>query len=865
MAIAATRKGPRLLEREPALDTLRDSLEEARKGHGRLVLVVGEAGVGKSAAVRAFCDESRASAPVLWGGCDPLFTPRPLGPFLDIAEASGGDLQTAVEQGPSEVAAALLRMAGERSATIAVIEDVHWADEATLDVVRLLGRKLGQAPLLLVATYRDDELDRVHPLRVVLGELGTQPHVRRLPIPPLSPEAVAELADAADVDAADLHRLTGGNPFYITEVLASGNAAIPSTVRDAVLARAARLTDDARVLLDAVAIASPRIELWLLETLAGRQVSALEECLTSGMLVERAGAVEFRHELARLAIEESLEPLRRLALHRGALAALAEPLLGEPDVARLAYHAEAAGDETATLHFAPLAAARAASLGAHREAAAQYARTLRVEGGLAPAERADLLHLRSIECYLTDDTGEAIEAGQEELRLRRALAQREEEGAALSWLSEILWCPGRTVDSRQAREDAVAVLEAMPPGSELAKAWMNSWYVPDVERALLLATDVGDRDVALRALCVLGNLRFTDGGRETLEQCIGLAVEEDRFELVGWAYPHAISAAIAARQYGIAATWADAAVDYCSERGLELYRFYALGHKARLQLDLGRWDDAAETASAVLQIRRVSILPRIWGLVVLGLVRARRGDPGPTQLLDEAWELGAPTDELLRMGPAAVAKAEAAWLAGDRDGVVAATEQLFRLALDRSDPRLLGELALWRRRAGIDDDVPSAVEEPYATQLAGDWALAARRWRELGCPYEAALALADAVEEEPLRQALEELQRLGARPAASIVARRLQQGGVRNVPRGPRISTLRNEPQLTVRELDVLPLLAEGLRNAAIADRLFVSPRTVDHHVSAILRKLGAQNRGEAVAEAARLGLLHERQPEDAN
>ena len=323
--------GGRLLERDAVLDNLRRTLADALAGRGRLVFVAGEAGVGKSASVRGFCDEASASVPVLWGGCDALFTPRPLGPFLDIAEEAGGELPTAVEKGaacgrcrPSAGAA------GPRAPTIVVVEDVHWADEATLDVLRLLGRKLGQTPLLVLATYRDEELDRVHPLRIVLGELATYPYVERVQIPPLSPEAVAELAASAEVDAIELHQLTGGNPFFITEVLASGSGAIPSTVRDAVLARAARLTGAARGVLDAVAIAPPHVELWLLEALAGEEVTALEECLSSGMLVQRARAVEFRHELARLAIEETLEPRRRLSLHRRALAALAEPRAAHP-------------------------------------------------------------------------------------------------------------------------------------------------------------------------------------------------------------------------------------------------------------------------------------------------------------------------------------------------------------------------------------------------------------------------------------------------------------------------------------------------------------------------------------------------------
>ena len=338
-----------------------------------------------------------------------------MGPFLDIAEEAGGKLETAVDEGAPAVVGALLGLARPGSATIVVVEDVHWADEATLDVLRLLARKLRQAPLLVLATYRDDELDRVHPLRVLLGELATLPQAERLTVPSLSPEAVAELAGAAEVDAGELHRLTGGNPFFVTEVLASGNGAIPPTVTDAVLARAARLSGEARAVLDAVAIVPPQADLWLLEAIAGESLEGLDACLGSGMLRPERAGVAFRHELARLALEASVAPQRKLELHRAALDALGRPPGGVVDVARLAHHAEAAGDADAVLRYAPAAAERAEAVGAHREAAAHYARVLRFGERLSPADRAELLERRSRACYITDDIDEAIEAVEEAL------------------------------------------------------------------------------------------------------------------------------------------------------------------------------------------------------------------------------------------------------------------------------------------------------------------------------------------------------------------------------------------------------------------------------------------------------------------
>ncbi|MCW3064459.1 MAG: family ATPase, partial [Solirubrobacterales bacterium] len=349
-----------LLERAEPLAALEERVDALRgDGHGRLVLVSGEAGIGKTALVRAFCERARPTR-VLWGGCDALRTPRALGPFVDIAEQTGGELGTVVGRGatPGAVVTALSSEL-RRAPAIVVLEDLHWADGATLDVLRLVARRIDALPALVVATYRDDELHRAHQLRIALGELPARA-ADRLALTPLSPDAVAALVGVTGVDAGELHRRTAGNPFFVTEVLAAAGGEIPDTVRDAVLARAARLDDDARVLLDAVAIEPARAELWLLEALAEGE-AGLDACLASGMLRAEPRAVSFRHEIARVAVEEALPPHRRMLLHRRALGALTAAIGRRPDLARLAHHAEAADDGEAVLRFAPAAGERAAA------------------------------------------------------------------------------------------------------------------------------------------------------------------------------------------------------------------------------------------------------------------------------------------------------------------------------------------------------------------------------------------------------------------------------------------------------------------------------------------------------------------------
>jgi len=368
----------RLLERAEQLDELAGHLQDVvQRGVGRIVLVSGEAGIGKTALLRSFSDGAER-ARILWGDCDPLFTPRPLGPLLDVAGATGGELEALVRDGalPHDVALALMRELGSARPTVLVLEDVHWADGATLDVLRVITRRLAGTRVLVLASYRDTEIGPRHPLRLVLGQLGDLAR-NRIGLRPLSPVAVAELAAGHDADPDALYSATGGNPFFVTEALAAGEERIPPTVRDAVLARAARLSPEARSLLEIVAVVPPQAELWLLEALAGPTLTAVDECLGAGMLTRTNGAVVFRHELARLAVEESVAPDRELALHRAALQALQAPPDGSVDLARLAHHAESAGDAAAVVRIAPAAAERAAALGAHREAAAQFERALR--------------------------------------------------------------------------------------------------------------------------------------------------------------------------------------------------------------------------------------------------------------------------------------------------------------------------------------------------------------------------------------------------------------------------------------------------------------------------------------------------------
>ena len=447
------------LERDRETEALAGWLADVeRSGTGALVLVAGEAGVGKTTLVRRFC-EGRGASRVFWGVCDPLATPAPLGPVVEVAAQLGGATAELVAGGarPYEVGRALLEDLAGAGSAIVVLEDLHWADEGTVDVLVYLARRVDRASVLLLGTYRDDSLAPSHPLRSALGLLAMSPHVGRLSLKPLSLGAVRALAVAAGRDGDSVFATTRGNPFFVAEALASPPGEVPANVRDAVIGRASRQDSDARAVLDLVSVVPPQAELWLLGAVASG--GALERCLDAGILERHPESVSFRHELARLAVEQALNPERAAALHAHVLRALEE---SGSEPARLAHHAEAAGDAPRLLRYATAAGRRSAELGAHREAAGQYARSLSVAVSLPDAERADLLSRYAFERYLTDGLDEAIRAQRQAAELFRALGDHEAEGDALRRLSRFLWFGGRGDEAEIAARQAVGVLEQLP-------------------------------------------------------------------------------------------------------------------------------------------------------------------------------------------------------------------------------------------------------------------------------------------------------------------------------------------------------------------------------------------------------------------
>ena len=848
-------------------------MRDADARSGRLVLLGGEAGVGKTSLVGLLATRVGPDVRVLRGFCDNVAIPPPLGPLVDalpeLADAIDGTTRATRPRLFRHIRARLTE-----GPTVLVLEDVHWADEATLELMRFLGRRLEGVPLLAVATFRDDQVGPGDPLTALLGDLATAPHVDRMHLPALSAEAVAALvADSGsglDVDA--LFERTGGNPFFVTEVLAAGAVETPPTVRDAVLARISQLSQPARDVLGAAAVLGPGASLQLIGEVAGQPAEAVDMCVGHGILVAEGGGpgFAFRHEIARETVEASLPAGVQTRVHATALAALIR--LGSADDHRLAHHAAGAGQQEDAVRYAVSAAAHSARLGAHREAAREYRIALRFSEVLDRERTARLYDRLSYECYLTNEPEAALAAGRRALELHeQGDPSSEAVGAAQRWVSRLSWFMGRRDEADRYADLAVATLEPLEVGHELAMAVSNKGQlamlagrVPETlawgGRAVELARSIGDREVESHALNNLGTaLPFGSdpvGGVAHLHQSLDIAVTDDLHEHAARAYTNLGVGQVRNRDLRSADRNLRAGIAYCTEHDLVAWELYMEAWLAASMLEQGRYAAAVQLADPVVRNPSVPPVSRVPALVVTGTVALRRGVRRlADERLDLARDLAADTGEIQRILPVAAARAEAAWMADDLDGAARELAPLDAFATDLFLGWELAEADWWRRIAGVD--VPGRPDrpEPFARMADDDWLGAAAVWERLGCPWWQGVCLSRSESVDDARAGTELLAAQGAVETRAVLLRDRRRAG-QVIPRGPRQQTRANPAGHTAREFEVLALLAQGLTNAQLADRLFLSEKTVDHHVSSVLRKLGEPNRAAAAAVARRRGLV---------
>jgi DNA-binding CsgD family transcriptional regulator len=860
-----------LLERDEQLRRLGDAFALAREGRGRIIAIAAEAGAGKTALTERFVANHAQVARLYWGACENLSTPEVLLPLRDIARASGESFDLGADHIRSFESVLRLLSNGAKPSLL-VIEDVHWADTATLDLIRFLGRRIARVRALILITYRDEEVDARSPVRNLLGEAPAG-NVERMTLAPLSLAAVTRLAAKRGRRGEELFALTAGNPFLVTEALAVDGDVPTDAVRDSTLARASRLSDSARVVLDAVSIFPRHAETAVVADLVRGAIDAgLDECVEKGMLSLEGGILQFRHELARRAIEASIAPARRRALHQKVVDVLKRR--SDARASEIAHHAERAADVAALLKFAHRAGEEAARAGAPREAAAHFAAVLRHRDALDPALVVEVLEDYAEQAYLMGGADIAVISMAEAAELRRRANDTLGLGRDLTRLTRFAWMCGRRAEAERFVEEAIAVLQTAPPGPELAWVYSHQSQLDMLasrmdsaitwgERALELATRLGQQEIIIHALANIGSAKADDGGSANcveLELSFELAVAGKYHDHVERASCNLTCTYYWRRDYRSALDYIDRGVSYASALELTHWEGYLRGWRTMIRLDQGDWVSAEEEALDICSRTYAADVYRFPALITLARLRVRRGDQDAETPLEAARRLSATMAELQRSVYIAMIAAESAWLESPMptaasDEARSLLREVYALAEERNSRWVAQDSALWLYMLGESVAGTGRFPSPFREHCEGRWHEAAAGWRALGRPYEEAMALSGG-DDAAQRQALEIFDRLGAVPAAARLRRQMRAGGARAVPRGPIAVTRANSAGLTRRQVQVLGLVDEGLSNTEIASRLCISAKTAEHHVSAIMARLDAPTRQKAAAAARNRGLL---------
>lgn len=866
-----------LLERDDLLRKLDDLAHAADNRHGAIALVAGEAGIGKTTLLEEMRHRVSPVCDVLWGGCDALATPRPLGPIHDMAPALGNRVETMLARSspPSELFDTILdSIESADKPVVLVFEDVHWADHATLDFLKFIGRRASMLRMLLVLSFRSDEITDDHPLAQILAALPDA-YTNHFDIEPLSRQGVKTLGASSGYVDDELFEITGGNPFFVTELIAwqgSARGSVPASVKDAVAARLNRLAPAERDFLEMISVIPGSVSPGILQPLFGDNGDTLAmACVGRGFLMRAVnGSLRFRHELARLATLARLSGIQKRDCHAKVLAAMQE---SDEDHSfdRLVHHAAKAMDGKNVLEFAPAAAAKAAALGAHREAAAHLGTAIRFINEADPEMAATLYEEWAYEAGLAlQISDDVIEARRHAVTLWRALGRIDKVGNNLRWLSRLHWYRGEAAEASHFADEAIRALESTEPSAERAMAYslrsqlhmLNNRMAEAIDwgnRALDLAEQFDNTEVKIHSLNNIGTAQIFSGDPEGIKQMntsLELALEAGHHEHAARVYTNLSENAVEFRNFELAERIISEGIAFDTHHDLDSWTHYLVGRLAQLRMDQGRLRDAETIAGGVLKLKRPTLLMRLPALIVLARVRTRFGSPDAHELASQALQNAMATDEVQYIIPARLTLIEAAWLNDAADKAAEHLDSLLRISKAELHRWDTADICIWARRLDfpMPESYASDLPPPQAAEYEGNFSKAARAWRKLSVPYAAALSQMqsnDPADAEQMARAIKALEKMEASAAvarARKIARELGIAAKMPRPRRGPYKSARNHPLgLTKREQDILRLVASGASNRDISERLKRSPRTVEHHVSSVLAKLNVANRMEAM------------------
>ena len=795
-----------LLERDTQLRTLGDVVDGLGATGGKVVLIRGEAGIGKSTLVTAFADARARDAHVYIGGCDDLFIPRALGPFWDIARVEPSLMEPLDAGDRSRLLEAVLALLSRRPRpTIVILEDTQWADEATLDAIRFLGRRMTRTNGMLVLTYRDGDVDLDHPLRSVIGDIPAQ-SVVRIQLGGLSLDAVTAMVGASGLVPRKVLEATRGNPFLVHEMTAAPEAGLAS-LQDSVMARVRRLSIGAQEMLKILSVIPEPVDVSSVLRLDLVDEGRLDECERRGLLDQEGGRVTFRHELIRKAVQSTLTTGERLACNRAVLRGLPE----ETHPCLLIHCAVEARDIDRLVFLAPRSARYGAATGSHIEAVEDFRVLAPYLDRLDPAERGPLLEDWAREEYLVDSIAEAIRLNAMSQAHYRKAGDARSLSRLLAHAALYHEIAGQREQAEAFAGEAISVLGSNPAGPDLARALEANAYLHSMAGNVATVLDLVDRTlkaggpeiddvILIRSLNHRGNAANVaeyPSGRASLDEARERAQAAGEWHEESRALLNHAWAAAEAQDLQIAADYAQRAIASAVRHEQVALEYSAKAQYARVLELLGRWDEAADLARDVIDSATIS---QLVARPILAVLDVRKGRPSVDAELLRLWEMASAAKEFQRLGPAAIAIAEHAWLSGRAVVPIGDLNEIVWLGLDRGFRWSPGKLATWLWRLGQLKEPAAGIANPYRLLMEGRSAEAAFAWSTKGVPYERALALMHGSVAE-VYEALETFESLGATAVAARVRKDLREQGV-PVPRGKARETRRHAAGLTARQAE---------------------------------------------------------------
>lgn len=862
-----------LIERDNFLALLQAQLKNIEAGEGHSIFITGEAGLGKTALVKTFCKKQKGDCTIYQGACDALFTPRPLAPLYDIMWQVKSGLwpsSNTIEERSALFAGFFSELNNQNKKTLIVFEDIHWADEATMDFIKFFARRISLLPCLFILTYRDDEIHSRHPLRNVLGQLPPDCFTT-LHLTALSKGAVEKLAVEKGYSGEDVYSISGGNPFYVNEILASYSPGIPDNIKDSILAVHNRQDEKTKYIWDILSVLPTGLETRYLEKIDPQYEDVIENSLDARILIINNGLLLFKHELYRRTIEESLSPLKRIAFNKKILELFRKEFEENNQTERIIHHAKNANEYELVVQYAPVAAKQASSVGAHIEASKLYFSAIEYYHGKDENLLVELYELYAYECYLTNQHKEAIIYIGKALTIWKKKNHVEKIGYCMRLLSRLWWYEGNQQLSENFGRQAMETLENQPSSNAKAMAYSNmaqlSMLSNDTKecitwgkKAIAIAKEVNDEETLAHALNSVGTVYMKDycsikKGIGMLQDSLEIALKNGYHEHVARAYSNLVSGGVSMKEYALAEKSLKEGMQYCNEMDLHSSKLFMECFYARLKLETGYFNEAYTIADNLLKNENLFPVIKIGALLVVATIKIRRGDRDVLSLLLEAKNLAFETTELQGIIPALFALLEYEWITGKiyiETEVLDQTISRFREATkDSKKSRFYYWLKKARKQHPVLKEIYEAVEVNSISKVLEEAAV----WEKLGCPYEYAVTLFEGNEGDK-RKAIGIVHELGADAVYEKMKFEMRTSGIKNIPRGIRKTTQSNTALLTCRELDVLQLLQGGLHNKEIGAQLFISAKTVDHHISSILFKLDVNSRFKAVTEAVRQEII---------